>query len=223
MDNRFSYTYGYILFSTIQQQSFTPMNNKYFARGALDAGSGTGFFTQDEMTKILHEVQTKMLEQAQAELEALAKTNLTAAEDFLKVNKTKANVVTTDSGLQYQVIRPGKGISPTKDDIVDIDYKIMLLDGTVLDSSYDRGVSSSFQLKEIGVDGFIEGVQKMMIGASYRFWIHPSLAYGEEGNQTIDPNSLLIVEVELKSVKKNSTNLQVNINTSLLPADSVSQ
>jgi FKBP-type peptidyl-prolyl cis-trans isomerase len=199
------------------------MNNEYFARGALDAGSGTGFFTQEEMTKILHEVQTKMLEQAQAELEALAKTNLSAAEDFLQVNKTKENVVTTDSGLQYQVIRQGKGISPTKDDIVDIDYKIMLMDGTVLDSSYDRGVSSSFQLKEIGVEGFIEGVQKMKIGASYRFWIHPSLAYGKEGNQTIDPNSLLIVEVELKSVKKNSNNLQVNINTSLLPADSVSQ
>lgn len=204
MEDRFSYTYGYMLFSTMQQQGFETMDSEYFAKGVWDAGNGERYFTQEQMSQILHEVQTKMLEKAQAELESLAARNLSEAEEFLKVNKTRENVIATDSGLQYQILREGKGVSPTQDDIVDIDYRILLLDGTVLDSSYDRGYSSTFQLKEIKVPGFIEGVKNMNPGANYRFWIHPDLGYGKEGTQTIEPNSLLIVEVELKSVKKST-------------------
>jgi FKBP-type peptidyl-prolyl cis-trans isomerase len=211
-----------MLFSTMTKQGFDSINSEYFAKGVWDAGNGKRYFTQEQMSQILHEVQSKMLEQAQAELEAFAKKNLAEAEEFLEVNKTRENVVTTDSGLQYEVLRQGKGASPTQDDIVDINYRILLLDGTVLDSSYDRGYSSSFQLKEIKVPGFIEGVKHMSPGASYRLWIHPDLGYGKEGNQTIEPNSLLIVEIELKSVKK-STSVQVGLGVSVLPGDSISQ
>jgi FKBP-type peptidyl-prolyl cis-trans isomerase len=208
-DDRFSYTYGYMLFATMKQQGFESMDSDYFAKGVWDAGNGKRFFSQEEMSQILHEVQEKMLEHAQAELQAMAEENLEEAETFLATNKQRAEVNTTDSGLQYQVLREGTGISPTEESVVDLDYQILLLDGTVLDSSYERGYSATFQLKEIKVPGFIEGVQLMKAGAKYRFWIHPSLGYGEDGTQTIEPNSLLIIDVELKSVKK--TILSVDI------------
>lgn len=78
----------------------------------------------------------------------------------------------------------------------------MMLNGKIIDSSYERKQSSTFQLEAIMVPGFIEGVKLMQVGAKYRFWIHPDLAYGVEGTETIEPNTLLIIEVELKSIRE---------------------
>ncbi len=222
MEDRFSYTYGYMLFATMKQQGFDSMDSSYFAKGAWDAGNGNRYFTQEQMSQILHEVQTKMLEQAQAETDALAAKNLSEAESFLSVNKTRENVTTTTSGLQYQVLRDGSGETPSPEDIVDIDYKILLLDGTVVDSSYERGYSSSLQLKTMKVPGFVEGIELMTPGSSYRFWLPPDLGYGKDGTQSIGPNALLIAEVELKSVKKStakiSASVAVSVSTGNAPA-----
>jgi len=201
LDDRFSYTYGYMLFTTLQQQGFDNLNDSYFAKGALDAGENVGLFSQEEMAQILHEVQTNLLQKAQQERAKVAADNLKAAEDFLASNKTQEGVEVTDSGLQYRILSQGKGEKPSEESIVEVDYQILLLNGRVIDSSYERGQSSSFQLKAIMVPGFIEGVKLMETGSKYRFWIHPNLAYGEEGTQAVDPNSLIIVEVELKAVK----------------------
>lgn len=201
LDDRFSYTYGYMLFATLQQQGFDNLSSSYFAKGAVDADKTSGLFTQEEMTQILHEVQTNLLQKAQQERAKVATENLQAAEDFLSSNGKQDGVETTDSGLQYRILIQGSGEKPTEESIVEVDYQILLLNGRVIDSSYERNQSSSFQLQAIMVPGFIEGVKLMETGSKYRFWIHPSLAYGVEGTQAVDPNSLLIVEVELKAIK----------------------
>ncbi|MGB4407879.1 MAG: FKBP-type peptidyl-prolyl cis-trans isomerase N-terminal domain-containing protein [Sphaerochaeta sp.] len=201
LDERFSYTYGYMLYSSLKQQGFENLDSEFFAKGVLDAQTGSGFFSQEEMSKVLSEVQSKMLEIAQIEQKALASENLERAESFLALNKDQKGVQVTDSGLQYKVLIEGQGDKPTGDQMVELDYQMILLNGKVVDSSYERGHSSRFQLKAIGVPGFIEGVKLMSEGSKYQFWIHPKLGYGEEGTQIIDPNSLLIVQVELKSVE----------------------
>lgn len=202
LDERFSYTYGYILYSTARQQSFADnLDSEFFAKGALDAQAGAGFFTQEEMAKVLNEVQSKMLEIAQIEQNAIASENLERAESFLALNKEQKGVKVTDSGLQYKVLVEGQGAKPTSEQMVELDYQIVLLSGQVVDSSYERGHSSRFQLKAIGVSGFVEGVKLMSEGSKYQFWIHPKLGYGKEGTQNIDPNTLLIVIVELKAVE----------------------
>ena len=201
LDERFSYTYGYMLYSTMRQQGFDNLDSEFFAKGALDAEAGSGFFSQDEMSKVLYEVQNKMLEIAQTEQKAIAGENLERAESFLALNKDQKGVRVTDSGLQYKVLHEGEGTKPTGEQMVELDYQMVLLNGQVVDSSYERGHSSRFQLKAIGVAGFIEGVKLMNEGSKYQFWIHPKLGYGEEGTQSIAPNTLLIVQVELKSVE----------------------
>ena len=202
LDERFSYTYGYMLYSTMRQQGFDSLDSEFFAKGALDAQKGSGFFSQEEMSKVLYEVQNKMLEIAQIEQDAIAGVNLERAESFLALNKDQKGVQVTDSGLQYKVLLEGQGAKPTGEQMVEVDYQMILLNGQVVDSSYERGHSSRFQLKAIGVPGFIEGVKLMNEGSTYQFWIHPNLGYGKEGTQSVDPNTLLIVQVELKSVER---------------------
>lgn len=201
LDERFSYAYGYINYSSMKQKGFDNLDSEFYAKGALDAQSGLAYLTQDEMARVFQEVQIKMLEIAQIEQKALASENLERAEAFLVLNKEQKGVKVTDSGLQYKVLVEGQGAKPTSEQMVELDYQISLLSGRVVDSSYERGHSSRFQLKAIGVPGFIEGVKLMGEGSKYQFWIDPKLGYGKEGTQNIDPNTLLIVQVELKSVE----------------------
>ncbi len=200
LNERFSYTYGYMNYLALKQMGFENIDSEFLAKGALDAQEGSGFFTQEEMNRILYEVQNKMLEVAQNEQEAIASENLEQAEAFLSLNKEQKGVKVTASGLQYKVITEGQGPKPTENQMVELDYHMTLLNKKVVDSSYDRGSSSRFQLKAIGVPGFIEGVKLMSQGSKYQFWIHPKLGYGKEGSQNIGPNTLLVVEVELKAV-----------------------
>lgn len=203
LEDRFSYTYGYLLYSSmVQQKGFSDLEASYFAKGILDADRGQGFYTQEEMSQTLYEVQTKLLQIAQEEMNAISAANMEVAEDFLETNRQRESVKVTDSGLQYEVLVEGDGDRPTEDSIVEVDYQIMLLNGKIIDSSYEREQSSTFLLEAIMVPGFIEGVKLMQEGAKYRFWIHPDLAYGKEGTETIEPNTLLIIEVELKSIRE---------------------
>ncbi len=109
---------------------------------------------------------------------------------------------TTDSGLQYEVLTEGKGDHPKATDKVTVNYKGSLLDGTVFDSSYDRGQPVSFPLANV-IPGWTEGVQLMTPGSKYKFYLPSTLAYGERGAPPkIGPNSTLVFEVELISVDK---------------------
>ena len=119
---------------------------------------------------------------------------------FLADNTKKKDVKTTASGLQYKVVTPGTGKSPKATDVVEVNYEGKLIDGTVFDSSYERGEPIEFPLNQV-IPGWTEGLQLMKEGGKYEFYIPSELAYGELGNQGIAPNSTLIFTVELLAVK----------------------
>jgi FKBP-type peptidyl-prolyl cis-trans isomerase FkpA len=132
----------------------------------------------------------------------MADPNSEKGEAFLKENSTKEGVKTTASGLQYKVLKEGTGKSPKATDTVEVHYKGTLLDGTEFDSSIKRGQPATFPLNRV-IPGWTEGVQLMKEGAKYQFTIPSKLAYGERGTPggPIPPNSTLIFEVELLSIK----------------------
>ena len=144
-------------------------------------------------------------QQEKAAKEATAKfgDNKKAGEDFLAENKTKKGVVTTDSGLQYIVLKEGKGEKPagptTK---VKVHYHGTNIEGKVFDSSVDRGTPAEFGLNQV-IKGWTEGVQLMNVGSKYKFFIPADLAYGaQQKGADIKPFSTLIFEVELLEIKK---------------------
>lgn len=123
-----------------------------------------------------------------------------AGRNFLAENAKKPGVVTTPSGLQYKVLQEGAGEKPSGRGEVEVHYRGKLIDGTVFDSSYDRGESISFLLTQV-IPGWSEGVQLMSPGAKYEFYIPFELAYGPKGIPgVIPPYSTLIFEVELLKV-----------------------
>lgn len=128
--------------------------------------------------------------------------NKAAGVAFLAENAKKANVVTTASGLQYEILTPGTGtVSPSATETVKVHYKGTTLDGKEFDSSYSRGEPISFPLNRV-IPGWTEGVQLMTEGAKYRFYIPSELAYGEQGaGGSIGPNSTLIFDVELLKIQ----------------------
>lgn len=129
-----------------------------------------------------------------------AEANLKAGEDFLAANKQKPGVTETQSGLQYEVMKEGDGPKPKATDKVLCHYHGTLINGTVFDSSVQRGQSISFPLNQV-ITGWTEGLQLMGVGSKYRFFIPPHLGYGNrQVGPTIGPNSTLIFEVELLGI-----------------------
>ena len=131
-----------------------------------------------------------------------AKENLSKGTAFLAENKTKDGVITTDSGLQYKVLHKGDGtVHPTANDNVKVHYHGTLIDGTVFDSSVDRGEPISFPLNRV-IKGWTEGLQLMTVGDKYRFFIPANLAYGNRSTGKIGGNSVLIFDVELLGINE---------------------
>jgi FKBP-type peptidyl-prolyl cis-trans isomerase FklB len=119
-----------------------------------------------------------------------------AAQAFLKDNKARPGVVVTESGLQYEVLRTGKGVKPTRDQTVEVHYHGTLTDGTVFDSSVERGETISFPVTGV-IPGWVEALQLMTVGSKWRLVIPSDLAYGDRGQGPIPAGATLIFEVEL--------------------------
>lgn len=142
----------------------------------------------------------KRQQEAAEKAKEQAAANRKKGEAFLAENAQKEGVKTTDSGLQYEVIEEGSGPSPDADDRVTVHYTGTLIDGTVFDSSRERGQPATFALNQV-IPGWTEGLQLMKEGAHYKFYIPSDLAYGERGaGNVIEPGSTLIFDVELMEV-----------------------
>ena len=142
----------------------------------------------------------KMREQMAAEASASAEKNLEEGNAFLAENKTKEGVQTTESGLQYQVIKQGDGPKPKDSDKVTVHYRGTLLDGSEFDSSYARDKPATFPVKGV-IPGWTEALQLMPVGSTYKLFIPAALAYGDQAaGSKIAPNSTLIFEVELLEI-----------------------
>ena len=176
-----------------------------FATGLQDAlnaaqSNGSLKMSNEALQEILVRIQNQMMYRQQERVNQMQEENLKLANAFLEDNKGKEGVMTTESGLQYKIIKQGEGESPTATSTVTVHYVGTLLDGSEFDSSRRRGEPASFPVMGV-IDGWTEGLQLMKPGAVFEFYIPPHLAYGEQGNQRIAPNSLLIFEVELIEVK----------------------
>ncbi|QCO67774.1 FKBP-type peptidyl-prolyl cis-trans isomerase [Luteimonas yindakuii] len=165
-------------------------------RGIRDNLAGKEPKLNDEQVmQVMQGLATRM----QAKQAAEAQTRLDDEKKILDENAAKPNVQTTESGLQYEVLTPGTGPTPSAGDRVRVHYEGKLLDGTVFDSSIQRGEPVEFSLGEI-IPGWQEGLQLMQQGAKHRLWIPSSLGYGEQGAGPIPPNAALQFEVELIEV-----------------------
>ena len=189
-------------FSNNMKTNEVELNDGAMLAGATDFLSEGGAKIDDTQTGDLIKTFSAMVqEKAQVKAAAQGKINQAEGEAFLAENANKEGVKTTETGLQYKVLRAGTGKSPVATDEVEVHYEGRLLDGTVFDSSYERGQPISFPLSGV-IPGWTEGVQLMKTGAKYQFYIPSDLAYGLRGSPpNIGPNSTLIFDVELISIK----------------------
>lgn len=127
--------------------------------------------------------------------------NLKEGQKFLENNAKREGIITTKSGLQYEVVKEGDGERPSATDTVKCHYEGCLIDGKIFDSSYNRNTPSTFTLDEV-IPGWTEGLQLMKAGSIYRFYIPYDLAYGSQKVSIIKPYSTLIFYIELLEVKK---------------------
>jgi FKBP-type peptidyl-prolyl cis-trans isomerase FklB len=190
-----SYFIGASIGESLKQSNLTTLSIDLVSAGLKDQLNGVCKNNQEEVQMFIQNVL--MRKEAESN-----KVFIQAGEEFLAANEKRPGVVKTPSGLQYEVIRMGTGDRPKAEDNVTVHYHGTLTDGTVFDSSVERGEPASFGLNQV-IPGWTEGVQLMNPGSKYKFYIPYQLAYGEQGaGGIIKPYSTLIFEVELISINK---------------------
>lgn len=172
------------------------------ARGLQDAlAGGKTLLTDDEAKAAMVALQTDLRKRMQEKMQAESEANKKAGDEFLEANKSKEGVVTLPSGLQYKILTEGAGPKPTASDTVVCNYRGTLINGTEFDSSYKRGQPATFSVTGV-IKGWTEALQLMPVGSKWQLFIPPDLGYGPRGQgNEIGPNSTLIFEVELLSIK----------------------
>jgi len=194
--DKFSYSIGLNIGSNLSKQKIE-INPDMVTAGIKDAIAGKPQLTQDQVKEVMATFE-KDMEQKQ---KAVGEKNAAEGAKFLEENKKKEGVKTTASGLQYKMIKEGNGPQPKATDIVTVNYRGTLMNGTEFDSSYKRGEPATFPLNGV-IKGWTEGVQLMKVGSKYQLFIPPQMAYGDRAvGPDITPNSTLIFEVELLGVK----------------------
>ena len=192
--DKISYALGLSIGNNFLSSGIKNLNVEDFMRGVNDVLSeGTPEISYDEAKQIINDYFVKL----QAEQ---VKLNEEAGEEFLRINKEKAGVVTLPSGLQYEILKKGTGDKPKATDKVKCHYHGTLINGTVFDSSVQRGEPATFGVSQV-IQGWVEALQLMEKGSKWRLFIPSDLAYGARGaGEIIGPNSTLIFEVELLDI-----------------------
>jgi FKBP-type peptidyl-prolyl cis-trans isomerase FklB len=193
---RTGYSIGYQIGGDFKRQG-VELDSEMVVRGIEDALSGAEpLLSPAEMRNELTELQRSVTAEQQARAAEQAEENRAAARDFLEGNRSREGVQLTASGLQYEVVEDGTGPSPGPNDTVNVHYRGTRVDGSVFDSSYDRGQPATFRVEQV-IPGFAEGLQLMRQGGIYRLYVPPELSYdsGPLAGQT------LIFEIELLQVE----------------------
>ena len=199
--DKLSYALGLGIGQQLSQMGAENISAEDFARAIKDVLEGNELkVSHREAQSIVQDYFKKQEEKLQAQRAEQGKVQKEAGEKFLAENAKKEGVVTLPSGLQYKVLFEGKGKKPTAKDTVMCHYEGTLIDGTVFDSSYQRGEPATFPLQQV-IAGWTEGLQLMQEGAKYRFFIPFRLGYGAGGaGASIPPYATLIFDVELIQV-----------------------
>lgn len=196
-----SYSIGLNIGNNLKAESIE-VDPSVIAKGIKDAMAGgkllmTEKEVQETMTAFQKEMMVKHMEKAKMAGEKGKKEG----EAFLAENKKKEGVKTLPDGLQYKIIKEGTGKMPKATDIVTVNYRGTLIDGTEFDSSYKRGQPASFPVNGV-IPGWTEALQMMKVGSKWQLFIPSNIAYGEQGSPpVIGPNATLIFEVELLGIK----------------------
>jgi len=199
-----SYAIGMNIGQNLRKQSEV-IDATVVQRGMKDALAGDKtLMTEEEAKAALMTLQVSMRKKQEEQVQQMAETNKKDGDAFLAENKTKAGVVTLPSGLQYKILSEGTGPKPTAADSVICNYKGTLLDGTEFDSSAKHGGPATFPVTGV-IKGWTEALQLMPVGSKWQLFVPSDLAYGQRGaGGGIAPNSTLIFEVELVSIKSST-------------------
>ncbi len=198
LEKQISYALGYDIFDKLKENFDLDLDS--FIMGARDNFEKQPKLTEEKLKQTLVSYQ-RIARQKQIErIKIESKENREKGLKFLEDNKLKTGIVTLPSGLQYRVITAGDGALPKASDTVECHYKGTLIDGTVFDSSYQRGKPATFQVGGV-IQGWIEALQLMKVGSKWELYIPSDLAYGDRGaGALIKPGSTLVFEVELLGI-----------------------
>ena len=201
--DKLSYDLGMSMGHNFKGTGIKTLNSADFAAGVASVYDGVKpEMTFDEAKRIVNEYFAKLEAEMQAEAAKQGEVNRKNGEAFLTENAKREGIKVTESGLQYEVLESGKGDSPKASDNVEVHYTGKLIDGTVFDSSVERGVPASFGVTQV-IPGWVEALQLMHEGDKWRLYIPSDLAYGPNGaGGVIGPNMTLIFDVELLRVIK---------------------
>lgn len=194
--DKVSYALGLSIGNNFLNSGIKNLQVEDFVKGLTDVlNEKQPEITYDEAKEVINEFFIK-LQKEKMEI------NKKAGEEFLHINKGRAGVVELPSGLQYQVLKQGNGAKPKATDKVKCHYHGTLINGTVFDSSVQRGQPAVFGVNQV-IPGWVEALQLMPVGSKWRLFIPSNLAYGEQGaGEMIEPNSTLIFDVELLDIVK---------------------
>jgi FKBP-type peptidyl-prolyl cis-trans isomerase len=193
--NAVSYCIGLSVADSLVQQNLSNINTSQLTKAISDVFNNQQLEYSPEQANQI--IQQFMQEQSMKQFEAVK----TEGEDFLATNKSKSGVITTESGLQYEVVTEGNGVKPSSSDTVSVHYHGTLIDGTVFDSSVERGMPATFGVHQV-IKGWTEALQLMNVGSKYRLYIPQELAYGANPHPggAIQPFMALIFDVELIAI-----------------------
>jgi len=199
---KIGYSFGYLM-GRSNADTLKDLDLDAFSQGLKTAAAGQkSSLSDEEMTQVLTQYKRQSDAKELIVLKQKAEENAKAGKVFLQENAKKPGVKTTKSGLQYLVLKEGKGKSPSANSNVRVHYEGRLIDGTVFDSSIARQQPVDFRTTQV-ITGWTEGLQLMKVGAKYRFFIPADLAYGQIGSgDIIEPNSTLIFDIELLEIIK---------------------
>jgi FKBP-type peptidyl-prolyl cis-trans isomerase FklB len=199
--DRLSYALGLSMGNNFRSSGITSLATQDFADGVAAVFDGaTPKMSYDEAKAVIQQFFTELDAKQKAEAAKMAEVNAEAGKKFLEENAKRAEVTTTETGLQYEVLAQGTGAQPASSDQFKVHYTGKLIDGTVFDSSVERGEPAVFGVTQV-IPGWVEALQLMNAGSKWRLYIPSNLAYGPNcAGNVIGPNATLIFDVELIEV-----------------------